>query len=95
MRFYLRSEGAGDSALLFYFCFECDLNKSVFFRAKIVSTHSTYSTMLIIKKLHCRNSATYLLHCSTNFTTLPFFLQNSCFFYFVEFYIFVYNAVNQ
>ena len=35
MRFYLRSEGAGDSALLFYFCFECDLNKSDFFGQKL------------------------------------------------------------
>ena len=84
MRFYLRSEGAGDSALLFYFCFECDLNKSDFFRAKIASTHSTYSTMLIINKLSCRNSATMVLQHSTKYTTTTIFLQKGCSFYNVE-----------
>ena len=54
------------------------------FRVNLYSTHSTYSTMLIINELRCSKAPTVILHYSTKFTTILFFLQNICFCYNVE-----------
>ena len=65
------------------------------FRAETCSTSSTYSTMLIIKKLYCSNTATTTLQYSTKFTTSISFLQNDCFFYSVEILNMIYIVVYQ